>query len=149
MSVKIEELDVSKLSINNDFINYDNHVLQIQTPFFSLKPYGIQQIDMFNKTEESLMKFKVPLFNDLYDSFVKIDNYFNSKLINYTSIIKKGGDYPPYIKIKFNANTKFSLLNKEGTCEIHEFKDVKTLKSVFKFNYKIRFLFTFKKVVIC
>ena len=59
-------------------------------------------------------------------------------------MIKKGGDYPPVIKIKFNANTKFSSLDKEGTCEIHEFKDVKMLKSVFKLNYKIRFLFTFK-----
>ena len=98
MSVKMEELDVTQLSINNDFINYDNHVLQIQTTLFSLKPYGIQQNDMFNKTEESLMKFKVPLFKELYDSFVKIDIFLKSKLINYASMIKKGGDNPPTLK---------------------------------------------------
>ena len=100
---------------------------------------------MFNTTEDSLMKFKVPLFGELYDHFVKLDNLFNSKFINYNSIIKKNGDYPPYIKIKFNANTKFSLLDTDGQLETHEFKNVKTLKSVFKFNFKTRFIFSMKK----
>ena len=44
MSVKIENLDINKVTINGDFMNYDNHVLQLQTDFISLKPYGISKL---------------------------------------------------------------------------------------------------------
>ena len=74
-----------------------------------------------------------------------LDQVFKNQLGDtYISFVKAGkNDYEYFIKIKFDINTKITIL-KDNDYEIITYKSIEQLKEQLKFYYPLRFLLCFK-----
>ena len=147
--VKIEDLSPGDVFVKDNFTYYKepNLLFHVQTEFMCTKPYGIPRKSEYCKTDEQRSFIQLPLFNnELTRKLIILDEVFKKYLGDtYVSFIKSGkNDYEDFVKIKFDSNTKISIL-KDNDYELINYKNIEQLKEQLKlFYYPVRFLICFK-----
>ena len=146
--VKIQDLSPEEVITLDNFTYYKptNLLFHLQTDFMSTKPYGIPRKTEYCKTDEQRSFIQLPLFNnELTRKLLKLDQEFKNQLGDtYISFVKAGkNDYEDFIKIKFDINTKITIL-KDKDYELINYKSIEQLKEQLKFYYPLRFLLCFK-----
>ena len=139
--IKLENLDLSCVTLSGDYLLYNNEPFQLKTNFQSIKPYGLPKKNEYHKTDESRMYYQVPITDDNIINIIKeLGNKFPSSL----NILKEGKEsFPPSIKIKFNKDTIFSLTNEKiNEITVVEYDNIDDLDKKMKFYYDFRFLFS-------
>ena len=145
--IKIEDFKPEETIFIEGFTYYKptNSLLHLQTDFMSLKPYGIPRKNGYQKTDDQRRYFQVPLYqNELTQKLKLLDSIFRNQVGDtYTRFIKAGkNDYEDFIKIKFDLETKITILNDQDYEKV-EYKTIDQLRDKLKFFYPIRFLLCF------
>ena len=144
---------IKQIEVHDQEIKYLGYPLYLQSEWGKFSYYGIPREDQYHKSDKDRSYFKVPLEKDdaLIKNLITLDAYFLSTLnkdLEYHPIVSipNNDDYPPYIKIHFNKQSKFVTLDNKNKRVAIEYNSIDSLKDQIKFKSDFRFIFHVAKV---